>query len=196
LTEPTFFDGALEHLRAVRARVDLPLLRKDFVIDAYQLLEARASGADAVLLIVAILEQPLLEELISAAAALDLGSLVEVHDREDLTRAVDAGASLIGVNNRDLRTQQVSLETSLDLVRRLPSAVTAVSESGLRNAADLGRLRDAGFHAFLVGEHLMSATDPGDALAALLAGSGERDNHPGTVSEGHWLEMGTPGHER
>jgi indole-3-glycerol phosphate synthase len=168
LTEPTFFDGALTHLQAVRAAVDVPLLRKDFVVDEYQLFEARAAGADAVLLIVAALEQAALESLQARAWALGLATLVEVHDREDLTRAVDSGARIIGVNNRNLRTLTVDVTASDDLAARMPKGVVAVSESGLQSRADLERLAGAGYGAFLIGERFMTDPDPAAAIQLLI----------------------------
>jgi indole-3-glycerol phosphate synthase len=168
LTEPTFFDGALDHLQAVRAAVDVPVLRKDFVVDAYQLLEARAAGADAVLLIVAALDDAELRTLSGAARDLGLDVLVEVHDEAELERADAAGATLIGVNNRNLRTLAVDVEASLRLAARLPEGALAVAESGLRAGEDLRRLRTVGYQAFLIGERFMSADDPGAALRGLL----------------------------
>jgi indole-3-glycerol phosphate synthase len=170
LTEPTFFDGALAHLAAVRAAVALPLLRKDFVIDEYQLLEARAAGADAVLLIVAALDDASLTRLRVAAEALGLAALVEVHSVDELDRALAAGARVIGVNNRNLRTLEVDLGASDEIAARMPSGVIRVSESGLRSPADLARLRGLGYQAFLIGERFMTAPDPGAALAEVLAG--------------------------
>jgi indole-3-glycerol phosphate synthase len=169
LTEPTFFDGALDHLRQVRAAVQLPLLRKDFIVEEYQLLEARANGADAVLLIVAALADAALRRLHQHAQTLGLAVLVEVHDVAELERAIAAGAVIIGVNNRNLRTLEVSTKASEDIARRLPRAVTAVSESGLRSAGDLSRLRALGYRAFLIGERFMTAPDPGAALKDLVA---------------------------
>ncbi|HVC20849.1 MAG TPA: indole-3-glycerol phosphate synthase TrpC [Vicinamibacterales bacterium] len=171
LTEPTFFDGALEHLQAVRAAVTLPVLRKDFIVDDYQLLEARAAGADAVLLIVAALGRAELERRLARAAGLGLAALVEVHDAEELAVAVGAGADLIGVNNRNLRDLSVSLDTSYRLMAGMPRDTVAVSESGLKSAADLQGLRAAGYRAFLLGERLMTSPDPGEALRLLLDGS-------------------------
>ncbi|MGE3510204.1 MAG: indole-3-glycerol phosphate synthase TrpC [Vicinamibacterales bacterium] len=168
LTEPAFFDGALAHLEAVRAAVDLPILRKDFVIKEYQLLEARAAGADAVLLIVSALSAGDLQALSRQATALELDVLVEVHDAEELRRAVDAGATVIGVNNRNLRTLTVDVHVSEALVAQMPVGAIAVSESGLRTAADLVRLRGLGYGAFLIGERFMTEPDPGDALGRLL----------------------------
>jgi indole-3-glycerol phosphate synthase len=173
LTEPSFFDGALTHLEDVRRVVTVPLLRKDFTVDPYQLLEARAAGADAVLLIVAALDRETLRELHRAARDLDLDVLVEVHDERELETAVDAGADLIGVNNRNLRTLEVSVDASFRLARLMPPDVVAVAESGLKTVDDLDRLHAAGYHAFLVGERLMTAPDPGGALRSLV-GSGAR----------------------
>jgi len=170
LTEPTFFDGALGHLTAVRAAVSLPLLRKDFVVDDYQLLEARAAGADAVLLIVAALDQPKLVALREKAAALGLAALVEVHDEEELSRAIDCGARLIGVNNRNLRTLAVDVEASDRLAARMPAHVVGVSESGLQTRADLERLAAVGYKAFLIGERFMTAPDPAKAIQELKWG--------------------------
>jgi indole-3-glycerol phosphate synthase len=170
LTEPTFFDGALAHLQAVRAAVDVPLLRKDFVVDEYQLFEARASGADAVLLIVAALEQAALEALQARAWQLGLATLVEVHDRDELSRAVDSGARVIGVNNRNLRTLKVDVKASDDLAARMPKGVVAVSESGLQSRADLERLSAAGYGAFLIGERFMTDPDPASAINLLIRG--------------------------
>lgn len=168
LTEPTFFDGSLAHLEAVRSAVDTPLLRKDFVVSEYQLLEARAAGADAVLLIVAALSPSELKRLSAAAAALGLDTLVEVHGSDELMVAIDAGARVIGVNNRNLRTLAVDVHASEELVARMPAEVIAVSESGLRSAADLARLAALGYRAFLIGERFMTDPDPGAALATLL----------------------------
>jgi len=168
LTEPTFFDGALEHLARVRRTVQIPVLRKDFIVDEYQLHEARANGADAVLLIVAALEQRDLRGLHQQASALGLAALVEVHDEDQLERAVDAGARLIGVNNRNLRTLAVDVEASHRLGRLIPRDVVAVSESGLRSRGDLERLREDGYRAFLIGERFMVDPDPARAIGELI----------------------------
>lgn len=170
LTEPTFFDGSLDHLKAVRAAVDVPLLRKDFVVSEYQLLEAKAAGADAVLLIVAALRPAELMVLHDQARRHGLDVLVEAHDATELAIAVDAGARIIGVNNRNLRTLQVDVHASETLIAQMPDEVIAVSESGLKTAADLVRLKALGYHAFLIGERFMSAPDAGAALAGLLEG--------------------------
>jgi indole-3-glycerol phosphate synthase len=172
LTEPTFFDGALEHLRAVHAAVDRPLLRKDFIVSEYQLLEARAAGAEAVLLIVAALTPAELTRLASRAAGLGLAALVEIHDGRELAIAIDAGADIIGVNNRNLRTLEVDVEASERLIARIPSHVVAVSESGLRAPGDLLRLRGLGYRAFLIGERFMTEPDPGVALGELVTACG------------------------
>src|SRR4051812_34616634 len=157
LTEPTFFDGGLDHLEAVRAAVDTPLLRKDFIVSEYQLLEARAAGADAALLIVAALTGKDLVRLAAFAASLGLDTLVEVHNASELAIAVDSGARLIGVNNRNLRTLAVDVHASEMLVSMMPKEVVAVSESGLKSASDLARLSTLGYRAFLIGERFMTA---------------------------------------
>lgn len=168
LTEPMFFDGSLEHLTAVRAAVDVPVLRKDFIVSEYQLLEARAAGADAVLLIVAALQPAELASLGQQASILGLDSLVEVHNEDELSVALDAGATLIGVNNRNLRTLDVDVNASDRLIARIPKDVVAVSESGLRTAEDLVHLRQLGYRGFLIGERFMSMPDPGAELRSLL----------------------------
>jgi len=168
LTEPTFFDGALEHLEAVRSAVSTPLLRKDFIVSEYQLLEARAAGADAALLIVAALTPNELGQLSATAAAIGLDVLVEVHSAEELAVAIDAGAKVIGVNNRNLRTLAVDVHASESLVAMMPKDVVPVSESGLKSADDLSRLSKLGYSAFLMGERFMTDPDPGGALARLL----------------------------
>ncbi len=170
LTEPEFFQGGLEDLQVARRIAGLPVLRKDFLFDPYQCFEARAAGADAFLLIAAILPASDLRRLIQLGRQLGMAALVEVHTAEELDRALEAGAEIVGVNNRDLKTFAVNLETSIALVERIPDGCLAISESGLRARADLDRLRAAGFDAFLVGEHLMQAADPARALRALLGG--------------------------
>jgi indole-3-glycerol phosphate synthase len=170
LTEPTFFDGSLAHLADVRAAVRIPVLRKDFVISEYQLLEAKAAGADAVLLIVAALPPLELKTLAGQAAALGLDTLVEVHDEPELQTALDVGARIIGVNNRNLRTLAVDVSASEAVIGQMPPDVIAVSESGLRTSEDLARLRQRGYQAFLIGERLMTVPNPGQALHELLAG--------------------------
>jgi indole-3-glycerol phosphate synthase len=168
LTEPTFFDGDLSHLEAVRETVTVPLLRKDFIVDEYQLVEGRAAGADAVLLIIAALDDEQIGRLLRAAAGLGLDVLVEVHDEAELERALAAGATLVGVNNRNLRTLDVDVDASFRLASRIPADVVAVAESGLRSREDLERLGAVGYRGFLVGERLMTTPDPGAALAALI----------------------------
>lgn len=169
LTEPTFFDGSLDHLAAVRAAVGVPLLRKDFIVSEYQLVEARAAGADAVLLIVAALTGGELATLLRKAGGLGLDTLVEVHDAGELRIAIDAGATIVGVNNRNLRTLAVDVQASEALVASIPRGTVAVSESGLKTPADVGRLRALGYGAFLIGERLMTAADPAGSLRELLA---------------------------
>jgi indole-3-glycerol phosphate synthase len=169
LTEPGFFDGALAHLEAVRNVVSVPLLRKDFIVHEYQLLEARAAGADAILLIVAALTDAELASLSAAARDLRLAALVEVHDANECRRALAAGAAIIGVNNRNLRTLQVDLDASRDVAGLLPAGVIAISESGLKTPADVHAMKQLGFRAFLMGERFMIEPDPGAALGSLLA---------------------------
>lgn len=168
LTEPGFFDGSLAHLEAVRAAVTIPLLRKDFIVDEYQLLEARAAGADAILLIVAALSDRDLANLARAAVKLGLAALVEVHDEAECTRALAVGAPIIGVNNRNLRTLQVDLEASRTVAAMLPRETIGISESGLKSSADLHAMRTLGYRAFLMGERFMIEPDPGAALAGLI----------------------------
>lgn len=171
LTEPTFFDGSLAHLRDVRAAVAAPLLRKDFIVERYQILEAAASGADAVLLIVGALEAGTLKTLLAFAAEAGLAALVEVHGAVELRIAADSGATLIGVNSRNLRTLGVEPNVHEQLAPLLPPAAVAIAESGLREPADLHRLERAGYHGFLVGERLIVEDDPGAALRRLREGA-------------------------
>ncbi len=168
LTEVDFFQGSDAYLQAAREACGLPVLRKDFTIDAYQVYEARAIGADAILLIVAALGDAVLLELSLLAAELDLDVLVEVHDEHELQRALDIPALLIGINNRDLRTFETSLDTTLRLRGRVTDDRILVTESGIRTLVDVKRMRAAGVHAFLVGETLMRADDPGAELARLF----------------------------
>ena len=169
LTDEAFFQGSLADLEAARAAVSLPVLRKDFTIDPSQILEAAAHGADAILLIAAILSARQLRDFREIAAGLRLSALVEVHNRAELDAAIESGADLIGVNNRNLATFEVTLETSLSLAGHMPPGALLVSESGIHDAADIVRLRAAGYHAFLVGEHLMKSADPAAALRKLVA---------------------------
>jgi indole-3-glycerol phosphate synthase len=168
ITEVHHFRGGLENLASVRWHVKLPLLRKDFIVDPYQIVEARHAGADAILLIAALLDASDLKALIGEAERCGMDALVEVHAEDELKKALDAGANLVGVNNRDLRTFAVSLETSINLARIIPRDVLTVAESGIRSAADIRRLMDAGYRGFLVGEHLLRASSPGAALADLM----------------------------
>jgi indole-3-glycerol phosphate synthase len=169
LTDQPFFQGSLADLRAARAACGLPVLRKDFTLDESHVLEAAAHSADAILLIAAILDEVALRGLRELAAGYGMAALVEVHNERELGKALEAGAEIIGVNNRDLNTFQVTLETSLSLAARIPAEVLKVSESGIRCAQDVRRLLDAGYQAFLVGEHLMKSSDPDGALRALIA---------------------------
>jgi indole-3-glycerol phosphate synthase len=168
LTDERFFEGHLDHLVAVRAAVGLPCLRKDFLVDPWQVLEARAYGADAVLVIAAAGSGSLRVELLAAARDHGLDALVEVHDERELEWAIVAGATLIGVNNRDLATFVVSLETTERLAALVPAGTLLVAESGMASAADVRRMAAAGAHAVLVGEAFMAAPDPGAALAEFL----------------------------
>jgi indole-3-glycerol phosphate synthase len=168
LTEEHFFQGSLRNLEIASQSCDLPCLRKDFTVDEFQLLEARAHRADAILLIVAALSDSELRQLAAQAHALDLDVLCEVHTSAELDRVLDLDCDAIGVNNRDLKSFAVGLEVSLDLAPRLPVGAMHVSESGIETAEDMHRLRAAGFHAFLIGESLMRQADPGKALESLL----------------------------
>jgi indole-3-glycerol phosphate synthase len=169
LTDEEFFQGSLANLRSASAQSALPCLRKDFIVDEFQILEARANHADAVLLIVAALSQEELAALVGQARELELDVLCEVHDEEELGRALDAGCDLIGVNSRDLKTFKVDLGTAFRLADSLPHGVVAVAESGIESGGDVARLRSAGYDAFLIGETLMKAESPGEALKNLLA---------------------------
>jgi indole-3-glycerol phosphate synthase len=171
LTDEQFFQGSLRNLELASAATRIPCLRKDFILDEFQLYEARTCRADAILLIVAALEQDQLIALHRRAGELQLDVLCEVHDASELDRALAAGCDMIGVNNRNLHTFEVTLNTSYDLVKRIPGGVVKVSESGIDSAADIARLRDVGFDAFLIGEALMRAPNPGDVLRSLLARS-------------------------
>ena len=171
LTDEPSFGGHLRHLEAVRAAVDVPLLRKDFLLDPYQLLEARAAGADAVLLIAEVLDDGSLRALQRHAHDLGMQALVELYDRENLPRVLDSGANLVGINNRDLRTFRTRLEHTLELAAGVPPDVCLVSESGIRTRADVERLRPAGVRAVLVGETLMRAPDVGAKVRELLGRS-------------------------
>jgi indole-3-glycerol phosphate synthase len=167
LTEASFFDGSLAHLRAVRGVTRLPVLRKDFIVTEFQLQEARAAGADAALLIVAALDDQTLRRLVEYARQLGLAPLVEIHDRDELTRALQAGADIIGVNSRNLRTLQVQLAVFEEVILGIPNEAIAVAESGLKSAEDLRQLRADGYDAFLIGERFMVESRPGEALAEL-----------------------------
>lgn len=169
LTNEQYFQGSLPHLCEASAATDLPCLRKDFIVDEFQLLEGKANGADAVLLIVAALADADLRRLQTAARKLGLDVLCEVHDESELRRALGLGFDLIGVNSRDLRTFQVDLGTALQLAGKIAPGVLKVAESGIESGQDLRRLRDAGYDAFLIGESLMKAEWPGEALKQLLA---------------------------
>ena len=172
LTDEEFFQGSLENLRSASSGTGLPCLRKDFIVDEFQILEARANCADAVLLIVAALENAELKALAAKAGEYGLDVLCEVHDAEELQRAVDAGCGIIGVNNRDLKTFKVDLKAALGLAEKIPPDALAVAESGIESGADIARLRAAGYRAFLIGETLMKAARPGEALRGMIDEAG------------------------
>lgn len=167
LTDERFFQGSLADLIAARGAVPVPVLRKDFTLEPFHVYEAAAHGADAILLIAALLDATQLRDLRELAESLGLAALVEIHDEEELCPAMDSGARIIGVNNRDLRTFQVRLETSLELAERIPARIIKVSESGIHSHLDVTKLQGAGYSAFLVGEHLMKSGDPAQALREL-----------------------------
>jgi indole-3-glycerol phosphate synthase len=168
LTDRQFFQGAPDYLKQARASCDLPVLRKDFMVDPYQVYESRAMGADCILLIAAVLDDALMAELEAIARSLDMAVLVEVHDGAELERALKLKTPLVGINNRNLRTFEVSLDTTLGLLGQVPADRLLVTESGILAPADVKKMRDAGVHAFLVGEAFMRAADPGEALAKLF----------------------------
>jgi indole-3-glycerol phosphate synthase len=168
LTDEPFFQGSLDYLREASASSSLPCLRKDFIVDEFQIVEAKANCADAILLIVAALEQKELVALAGVARSQGLDVLCEAHDEAELERALDAGCDLIGINSRNLRTFEVNLETAFRLVEKIPATCVRVAESGIQSGADLARLRSAGYEAFLIGESLMKAEHPGEALAKLM----------------------------
>jgi indole-3-glycerol phosphate synthase len=170
LTDRQFFQGQNDFLKQARASCDLPVLRKDFMVDPYQIYESRVIGADCILLIAACLDDARMAELEAIAHSLDMAVLVEVHDRAELERALKLKTPLLGINNRDLRTFEVKLETTLSLMELVPPGKLLVTESGILAATDVKRMRDAGVHAFLVGEAFMRADDPGTALQALFGG--------------------------
>ena len=171
LTEEEFFSGSLVDLKEARTAVQIPVLRKDFIFDPWQVWEARAAFADSFLLIVALLESDLLTELLELGRNLKMEPLVEVHSLEELSIAVDCGAKIVGVNNRDLTNFEVRLETALTLAGKIPESCVAVAESGIGSSEDIETLSRAGYDAFLIGEHLMKQTSPGDALRSLLSGT-------------------------
>jgi indole-3-glycerol phosphate synthase len=168
LTDQQFFQGSIDYLKQARASCDLPVLRKDFMVDPYQVYEARAMGADCVLLIAACLDDAQMQGLEALALSLDMAVLVEVHDGAELQRALKLKTPLLGINNRNLKTFDVSLSTTLGLLKDVPASHLLVTESGISTAADVQRMRAAGVHAFLVGEVFMRADEPGQALAELF----------------------------
>jgi indole-3-glycerol phosphate synthase len=168
LTDRQFFQGGVDYLKQARASCDLPVLRKEFIVDAYQVYESRAMGADAILLIAACLDDTQMREFEAIASGLDMAVLVEVHDGAELERALKLRTPLVGVNNRNLRTFEVSVQTTIDLLAQVPADRLLVTESGIATRADVAKLRAAGVHAFLVGEAFMRADEPGEALAELF----------------------------
>jgi indole-3-glycerol phosphate synthase len=177
LTEEQYFLGSMQDLKEARQAVEIPVLRKDFILDSYQIYESVAAGADALLLIVAALSDHDLRSLLDLCKQLRIAALVEIHTEEELDRAVQAGAQIIGVNNRNLKTLEVNLETSYQLRARMPRGCISVSESGIKTAADLRRIMDAGFDAVLIGERLMTHPDPGQSLHDLLSELAGQDIH-------------------
>jgi indole-3-glycerol phosphate synthase len=173
LTETDFFLGSLDDLTQARDAVELPVLRKDFILDSYQVYESVAAGADAILLIVGLLSDNDLRDFIELCGQLRVGALVEVHTEEEIERALGAGARIVGINNRDLKTMKVDLVTSFRLRKKIPSTCIAISESGIRTGEDLMRLAQVGFNAALIGERLLEHDDPGKELARLLGGERE-----------------------
>ena len=169
LTDKQFFQGSVDYLKQARASCDLPVLRKDFMIDVYQVYEARAMGADAILLIAACLDDGQMADMEAVAHSLDMAVLVEVHDRAELSRALKLKTRLVGINNRNLKTFEVSLQTTLDMLPEVPADRLLITESGIQTAADVQRMREAQVHAFLVGEAFRRAHEPGEALAKLFA---------------------------
>jgi indole-3-glycerol phosphate synthase len=184
LTDEEFFQGSLTNLLEASAATDLPCLRKDFIIDEFQITEARANHADAILLILAALDDATFRRLLDYARALDLDILCEVHDDEELRRALEGGADIIGVNSRNLKTFQVSLDTVLDMASSIPNHVLRVAESGIDSGAEIREMHGAGYQAFLIGESLMRAEDPGQKLQQLLQEAGWYS--PSTAASPHW----------
>ncbi len=176
LTDEKYFKGSLTYLKNIRAEVDTPLLRKDFIIDPYQVYEARLFGADALLLIVAALDQRDLKDLLEITHSLQMNAVVEVHDAEELDRALEADARIIGINNRDLRTFNVDLNVSINLSKKVPGDKIVIAESGIGSIKDIDGLRAEGVHVFLIGETFMKAADPGQKLKELIESSNYRES--------------------
>jgi len=171
LTDQKYFKGNLNYLKNIRQNVDTPLLRKDFIVDPYQVYEARLYGADAILLIVAALDQPVLSDLLELTHSLQMNAIVEVHDEQELDRALEADARIIGINNRDLRTFDVDLNVSIKLSKKVPEDKIVIAESGISSIDDIDNLRAEGVHVFLIGETFMKAPDPGQKLNELIKSS-------------------------
>ena len=164
LTDEKFFQGSLDYLARIRKEVNIPLLRKDFTIDPYQIYEARAFGADIVLLIAAILEKERIREYLEVVNSLNMNAIVEVHNSEELDKVVDTGCSIIGINNRNLKTFEVDLSTTVELIKHIPEDILVISESGISNPGDIRMLRKLGVNTFLIGESFMKSEDPGSKL--------------------------------
>ena len=176
LTDKKYFKGSLTYLKNIRSEVDTPLLRKDFIIDPYQVYEARLFGADALLLIVAALDQRDLKDLLELTHSLQMNAIVEVHDGEELDRALEADARIIGINNRDLRTFDVDLNVSINLSKKVPGDKIVIAESGISSIKDIDGLRAEGVHVFLIGETFMKAADPGQKLKELIESSNYKES--------------------
>lgn len=172
LTDEQYFQGSLANLMEASAAIDLPCLRKDFIVDEFQLLESRAHHADAILLILAALDDKTFRKLLDRAGAMDLDALCEVHDHEELRRALEGGAEVIGVNSRNLKTFHVSLDTAIEMAENIPNHILKVAESGIEKGEDIRELHSSGYQAFLIGETLMRADDPGRKLQQLLQDAG------------------------
>lgn len=173
LTDEKFFQGSLDYLSRIREAVNIPLLRKDFTIDPYQIFEARAHGADVVLLIAAILEKEMIKEYLEVVGSLKMNAIVEIHNHEELEKVIDTGCQIIGINNRNLKTFEVDLSTTVELIKYIPEDILVISESGISNPGDIKMLRNLGVNTFLIGESFMKSDDPGGMLSNYISEIGE-----------------------
>ncbi len=173
LTDEKFFQGSLDYLSRIREAVNIPLLRKDFTIDPYQIFEARAHGADIVLLIAAILEKEMIKEYLEVVGSLQMNAIVEIHNHEELEKVIDTGCKIIGINNRNLKTFEVDLSTTVELINYIPEDILVISESGISNPGDIKMLRNLGVNTFLIGESFMKSDDPGGMLSNYISEIGE-----------------------